>query len=191
MTPLRVFVPGLPQGKGRARTRVIVGKSGKAFAAHYTPEKTRTYEGVIATAGAAALNGAPLLAGPLHLEFTAVVLVPQSWPNWKREAALRGEVLPTTKPDLDNIEKALLDGFNTVIWTDDVQVVRVVKGKAYGATPGITCVVTAVPGQAAQTARKAATRMVNVNFDEDLVTDGKGLRRLLRAISAELKVPGE
>lgn len=152
---VRVFVPGLPQGKGRARTRVIAGKDGRAFATHYTPAKTRTYEGIIATAGSAAMNGAPLLAGALALEFVAVMQVPQSWPEWKRAAALRGEIAPTTKPDLDNIEKALKDGFNGVIWHDDCQVVGVSKAKKYGDVPGIAAVVSRHPAQAAQDAKKA------------------------------------
>lgn len=154
--PLRVFVPGLPQGKGRPRLRIVKGKGGQHFASAYTPAKTRTYEGIIATAGAAAMNGAAPMTGPLTLEFIAVLPVPQSWPNWKREAALRGEVLPTTKPDIDNLEKALLDGFNEIVWKDDVQVVRVVKDKRYGEVPGITVTVSARGGQAAQDARKVA-----------------------------------
>jgi Holliday junction resolvase RusA-like endonuclease len=155
MTPIRVFIPGVPQGKGRARTRVVHA-NGRAFAAHYTPAKTRTYEGVIATAGSTAMNGAPPMTCPVRLEIVAVVPVPASWPNWKRAAALRGDVLPTTKPDMDNVEKALLDGFNEVIWKDDVQVVRCVKEKRYGELPGVTVHVTPLEAQAAQEARKVA-----------------------------------
>lgn len=158
-TAVRVFVPGLPQGKGRARTRVIHGKAGQAFATHYTPAKTRTYEGIIATAGTTAMNGLPPLDGGLVLEFRAVMPVPASWPEWKRAAALRGEIVPTTKPDLDNIEKALKDGFNGVVWKDDCQVVDVIKGKRYGEMLGITAVVTVYPAQAAQTAKKALLPM--------------------------------
>lgn len=150
-----VFVPGLPQGKGRPRMRVI-RKGAHAFASAYTPAKTRTYEGIIATAGAAAMNGRAPLTVPVLLHFTAIVPVPQSWPAWKQEAALRGDVMPTTKPDMDNIEKALLDGFNEVVWKDDVQVVDVTKAKRYGQVPGITVTVTPHAAQSAQEARRRA-----------------------------------
>lgn len=156
MTPVRVFIPGLPQGKGRPRLRVVTGKDGQAFASAYTPAKTRIYEGIIATAGSAAMNGAPPLQGPLMLAFVARLPVPQSWPSWKREAALLDSVLPTTKPDLDNLAKALLDGLNEVVWRDDVQVVEVRARKVYSETPGIDLEVTPLEAQAAQTARKAA-----------------------------------
>lgn len=149
-----IYVPGLPQGKGRARSRVVHAK-GRTFASHYTPAKTRTYEGVIATAASAAMNGRPPMVGPVLLNFVAVVPPPASWPAWKQAAALAGHVSPTTKPDLDNIEKALLDGFNAVVWRDDVQVVAVAKSKGYGQTPGIRAVVSPHPSQAAQDAKRA------------------------------------
>lgn len=153
---VKIFIPGVPQAKARPRLRIVKGKGGQAFASAYTPAKTRTYEGIIATAGAAAMNGLPPLSGPLRLEFTAILPVPASWPAWKRAAALRCEVYPTTKPDLDNVFKSLGDGLNAVAWKDDVQVVEVVARKYYGEIPGITATVLQLDGQAAQTARKAA-----------------------------------
>lgn len=157
MTALKVFIPGLPQGKGRARSRVVHA-GGRAFATHYTPAKTRAYEGVIAHAGAAAMNGAAPMTCPVLLHFVAILPVPQSWPAWKREAALAGGVMPTTKPDMDNVEKALLDGFNEVIWKDDVQVVDCTKSKRYGEVPGISVTITRHVAQSAQDARKGAVR---------------------------------
>lgn len=154
--PIRVFVPGLPQGKGRPRLRIVKGGNGQHFASAYTPAKTRSYEGVIATAASTAMNGQPPLTCPVLLDIVAVMPVPQSWPSWKRAAALAGAVMPTTKPDMDNVEKAILDGFNEVVWKDDVQVVDCKKQKRYGEVPGVTVVVVRHAAQSAQEARKAA-----------------------------------
>ncbi len=153
MTPVKVFVPGIPQGKGRARTRVVTA-GGRTFATHYTPAKTQAYEGMIAAAAATVMNGAPPMQCPVLLEFKAILPVPQSWPAWKTQAALRGEVVPTTKPDMDNVEKAILDGFNEVVWRDDVQVVDVNKSKRYGPTPGVWVIVTPLALMAAQEKRR-------------------------------------
>ncbi len=42
------YFPITPRGKERARSRVVTTKSGKTFASHYTPAKTREYEAILA-----------------------------------------------------------------------------------------------------------------------------------------------
>lgn len=123
-------VPGEPQGKGRART----GRSGR----HYTPAKTVAYEGLIALAGAQAMNGKPPFSGPVSLAFTAGFSIPASASKSKRAAMLNGEILPTKAPDLDNIMKAIGDGLNKVAFNDDSQIVRLgIVQKIYVETPGL------------------------------------------------------
>jgi Holliday junction resolvase RusA-like endonuclease len=43
------------------------------------------------------------------------------------------------RPDIDNLEKAVLDALKGVAWKDDTQVARVVKEKTWG-TEGRTTV---------------------------------------------------
>jgi len=122
-------VPGEPQGKGRAKFG-----NGRT----YTPEKTVAYEGLIALAGERAMAGAEPMLGPVSLSFTAVYSIPARLPKKRREAMLSGAVVPTKKPDLDNIAKAIGDGLNGVVFKDDAQIaeLRSVR-KIYGATPGL------------------------------------------------------
>jgi Holliday junction resolvase RusA-like endonuclease len=127
------FVPGQPQGKQRAKIVKIGGFSRMA-----TPKKTVAYEGLVAHAAHAAMNGLAPIAGPVAVTIDIVCQVPASWSQRKQTDAIAGRILPTTKPDVDNVEKALFDGMNGVVWNDDVQVVRVTKGKRYGAAPGVT-----------------------------------------------------
>jgi Holliday junction resolvase RusA-like endonuclease len=63
--------------------------------------------------------------------------VPQSWSGKKQRAALAGEIRPTSKPDIDNVVKAIFDGLNGVAWRDDVQVVSLTVRKHYSATPRV------------------------------------------------------
>ncbi len=130
---VRFVVPGAPVGKGRAR----IGKVGN-HARMFTPPKTASYEGLIAHAGHAAMAGRPLIEGAVLVVLDICIGVPASWSKRKQAAALAGQVYPTTKPDKDNIIKAIYDGLNGVVWKDDVQVVEGIQRKRYGAVPGVT-----------------------------------------------------
>lgn len=130
--PILVIVEGEPQGKGRPRT-VVRG----SFAQHYTPEKTRNYEQAIADEGRRAMAKHPPLECACAIELSIVMAVPASWSKAKREAALAGELMPTKKPDIDNVVKAVCDGLNGIVFVDDVQVVDLIARKRYGPTPHI------------------------------------------------------
>jgi Holliday junction resolvase RusA-like endonuclease len=125
-------IPGNPVGKGRPRV-----SSRGGFSRMYTPEKTASYESRVAMAGHMAMGDCSVIEGAVMVTLEIVVPVPASWSKKKQAAALAGQVLPTTKPDIDNVEKAIFDGLNGVAWKDDVQVVDVAKRKRYGATPGV------------------------------------------------------
>ena len=125
---------GSPEGKGRPRFRVITPRAGKPFASVYTPAETRTYETALKLAGKVAMRAKPPMDGPIEVEITAVMSVPKSWSNKKRDAAFVGSVWPTGTPDLDNIMK-MLDGLNEIVWLDDKQIVRASITKRYGESP--------------------------------------------------------
>lgn len=126
-------VPGQPIGKGRPR---VASRGGK-FAQLYTPAKTASYEGLVAMAGRTAMDGRDLIAGPVAVSLDIRLAIPVSWSKKKQAAALSGLVAATKKPDIDNVEKAIFDGLNGVVWDDDVQVVRVEKQKRYAGVPGV------------------------------------------------------
>ena len=127
MTPsshfVRFTVPGDPQGKARPR----LGRGGRT----YTPDATMRYERAVAAAARAAVAGAIRnglevdRAGLWRVHITAFTARPASRPRdlvaglWKS-----GRAVPRrTKPDADNILKAVLDALNGIVWHDDAQVV--------------------------------------------------------------------
>jgi Holliday junction resolvase RusA-like endonuclease len=130
---IRFTIPGAPIGKGRPR----IGRVG-AHARMFTPEKTVAYEGLVAHEGRLAMAGRTLIEGAVSVVMDICLPVPASWSGKKQREALGGKVWPTKKPDIDNVEKAIFDGLNGVVWKDDVQVVDVVKRKRYGEVPGVT-----------------------------------------------------
>lgn len=125
-------VPGQPVGKGRPR----VGKVG-GFSRLYTPEKTVSYESLVGYSAAQAMAGRGLIEAPVFVTLDIRVQIPASWSRKKQELARVGGYWPATKPDIDNVEKAIFDGMNGVVWKDDVQVVKVTKQKRYSDQPGV------------------------------------------------------
>ena len=126
------FVPGQPVGKGRPRA----AKRGSHIQL-YTPEKTSSYESLVATAAHGAMRGAEPIRGACHVDMDIRLMVPMSWSAKRRNQALDGLVFPTKKPDLDNILKAVFDAINGIVWEDDVQAVYVQAVKRYSAVPGV------------------------------------------------------
>jgi Holliday junction resolvase RusA-like endonuclease len=125
-------VPGAPQGKGRPR----IGKVGP-HARMFTPAKTVVYENLVAQIAQQAMQGRPLLDEAVRVSLSIDCQVPASWSGRKQRAALAGDLLPTSKPDVDNVVKAIFDGCNGVLWRDDVLVVDLSLRKRYSAVPGV------------------------------------------------------
>lgn len=144
---IRFTVPGQPQGKQRPR----VGKIG-AHARLFTPAKTVQYEGIVAHTAQVAMAGRPLLQRAVGCNVFIDCPVPASWSGKKQRMALAGEVMPESKPDADNVVKAIFDGLNGVLWRDDVLVVDLRVRKRYAATPCVRVEVweVAEPVQAVQ-----------------------------------------
>jgi Holliday junction resolvase RusA-like endonuclease len=137
---IQFHVGGDPQGKGRARAF----RRGN-FIGHYTPEKTRTYEGIIRYAAQQAMNGAPPAEGPLSLTVRICITIPASWSKKKRDQAGMGRLLPAKKPDLDNIVKAVTDACAGVVFGDDAQIVDLVASKMFASIPGVWVTVDQIP----------------------------------------------
>lgn len=138
---LDLEIPGEPQGKGRLRHRVVRSKANPmGYASGYTPEKTRLYQDLIATAARMAYRGEPL-SGPVYLHVIAFKTIPKSFSRVKRQAALAGHLRPVTKPDWDNFGKVASDALNTIAFKDDAQVADAFIQKYYSDKPRLRIVV--------------------------------------------------
>lgn len=124
-------IDGEPVGKGRPR----FSRRGRHMVA-YTPAPTENYEAWAKLCGKQAMAGREPLAGPVAVVVAFGVSVPKSWPAWRQEAALDGEVRPIGKPDCDNLIKAIFDSLNGIVWRDDSQIVRAEVTKVYASRPG-------------------------------------------------------
>ena len=135
---IEFFVPGAPVGKGRPRA----ARRG-AGVVMFTPEKTAGYEALVAATASNAMRAeaGPLFTGPLEAVLEMRFPVPASWSKAKRARALAGVEWHTSKPDADNVAKAVLDACNGVVFRDDAQVVILIATKAFSEEPGVRVVI--------------------------------------------------
>lgn len=121
-------VPGEPRGKGRPRFT----KDGHA----YTDSETRAYEKKIVAYYRQSFGGFRFADNAfVSVEVTAVYPIPKSATKAARAAMQSGSLLPSRKPDIDNVLKAVLDALNGVAYKDDAKVVRISANKQYGVQP--------------------------------------------------------
>lgn len=128
MICFEIKIKGEPVAKGRPK---FVSRGGYARA--YTPVKTIEYETKVAeTFRAKYPNDPPIPKDePLEVRIMIYKPVPKSWSKKRKEAAENGLVYPTSKPDLDNYAKAILDGLNGIAYEDDAQVTKMSVEKFY------------------------------------------------------------
>lgn len=122
-------VPGMPQGKARARTfyNSRLGRSQSI-----TPEKTVLYENLVVQSYLTAeIKQKWLNKEPLEIYIYAYFPIVKSATKKQRVLMANGELYPTKKPDADNIAKVICDALNGIAYHDDTQVVNLNVRKLY------------------------------------------------------------
>lgn len=120
-------VLGEPKGKQRPKLCKIRGRS-----IVYTPKRTTEYEQKIRVSYKRLLSEKIPKGTPLEVNITALFSIPKKFNKEQRQNALSGEIMPTKKPDSDNIIKIVLDALNDTAYFDDSQVCGINFFKRYG-----------------------------------------------------------
>ena len=107
----------------------------------FTPAKTEAYESLVRLSAAREMIGKKPFEQPVSLKVSVFLEIPKSWSKKKKEDAESGKIMPASKPDLDNIIKALTDRMNEIIYNDDSQIIDIQAKKRYGTSP---CVIISV-----------------------------------------------
>ena len=97
----------------------------------YTPSKTKKYEDTIKLYARTVMGARPPLKCPLEMEITFSFLPPKSWSQKKKDEAIEGGVSHCSKPDLDNLIKAIKDALNNIVYEDDRLICKVKAFKKY------------------------------------------------------------
>lgn len=123
------FYQGTPRGQGRPRFSRANGA--------YKSSEDKAYERALCMAYWAEHAGKRPLDGPLTIRIKAIFPIPKSKPKQEQELMRRGEIKPTCRPDMDNIQKSVLDALNKVAFPDDKAVTWLIGQKIYGDVPGV------------------------------------------------------
>lgn len=124
-------VPGEPVAQGRPRF-----SSKNKVKRAIDPPASRYYKMLVSHT---ALQYKPkeLIDGSIELYIDVCRSVPKSWSKKKTEAALRKEILPTTRPDVDNYAKGIKDALNGIMYVDDSQITELTVRKYYAEEPKV------------------------------------------------------
>jgi Holliday junction resolvase RusA-like endonuclease len=125
-----IVIPGKPVGKGRPRFR----RAGE-YVQTYTPKATAGYEALVRKCWKE--SGYPMLQGEIEAIIYAYFPIPKSTTKKRRALMESGAIGCGTKPDADNIAKAVLDALNGLAYTDDSKVTGLIVLKLYGTEPRV------------------------------------------------------
>lgn len=124
-----IIIPGKPLGKQRPR----VLRTGIA----YTPKETVNYETFVKMLYLEKYAGEKPFEGPVSMLISAFYQIPKSASKRRREAMARHHIPPTTRPDIDNIAKIIMDALAGVAYQDDKQVTSCAVNKLYSHEPKV------------------------------------------------------
>lgn len=137
---INFHVPGKPQAKQRARTL----KNGSS----YTPKETVNYENLIKLCFHDQVKTRLPIHAPVRMRVFAWYQMPKSLASSKKKKiqALQGKILPTVKPDIDNIAKSVKDALEKIAYRNDSQVISLTIEKKYAEIPGLDVYLTYLAG---------------------------------------------
>ena len=127
-------VPGCPVAKGRPR----FSRQGP-YVRTYTPDKTYRYEQLVQLSFMQAEQ--PKLKGAVKVRILAYFPIPKSASKKRQKMMAEGEIRHTTKPDGENVSKAILDGLNKMAYDDDSNIVELHIEKWYSDDPRVEIII--------------------------------------------------
>ena len=135
---MKLMVIGPPVPKGSARAFVIPGKgdqSPRAVVVQNNKKALAHWQTQIGNEARTAMNSTqvpPPFDGPFIVSVTFRL-------NRPRSVSVKDRPVPTVKPDLDKLVRAVLDALTGILWRDDAQVVTIIATKRYLKTAGPEC----------------------------------------------------
>ena len=140
---LRFFVHGVATPKGS--TRAFYAKRLHRVFITNDNAKTKPWQQAIRAEAYQALGGKEPTTEPVSVEIEFVFSRPKAHYRANGDVKPKAPSPHTKKPDLDKLERAVLDGMTGLVFVDDSQVCRLFARKRYaekGESPGADVTVT-------------------------------------------------
>jgi len=138
--PIEFYVQGIPKGQPRPKAFSRGG-----IAKVYDPGTAEGWKGLVALAAKGLLPAEPL-AGCVYLSLKFYMPRPRGHYRTGKNAQMLKPSAPgfcSTKPDADNLAKAVMDALTQLnAWRDDAQVVQLHASKLYDNGGGPGCKIT-------------------------------------------------
>ena len=116
----------------KARPRTF--KTSGGISHTYTPKKTKDFEGFVRAWLQVKYKGQPI-EGPINLEINFSLPIPKSYTKKKKAECLSGGSNHFIKPDLDNLEKSVMDAAEGVLYLNDSQICSKISSKKWSEKP--------------------------------------------------------
>lgn len=85
----------------------------------------------------------------MRVDLAFTYAMPASWPKWRAEEATRrlkrGEIVPCTRGDRDNLAKAILDALEGIFYVNDRQIMSGEISKSYALRSGVRVEISTLP----------------------------------------------
>ena len=128
---IKFTVYGEPKTKGNLSSFPFQKKDGRLGVRTIDQNpKTKQWQGLVARVAQEHMPEDGIITGPVEINLKFYLLRPKSVSKKKRP-------LPTVKPDIDKLERAVLDGLTGIIYADDNLVCDKKAIKRYGDPPRV------------------------------------------------------
>lgn len=114
-----------------AGSKTVAKASGGRVFVRDASKRSAPWKRLVAQAAGEAMDGAPLLEGPLQLNVSVMVVRPKSHYG-ARGLRPSAPSAPTTRPDLTKYLRGIEDAMTGIVWRDDAQVITTSAEKRYG-----------------------------------------------------------
>jgi Holliday junction resolvase RusA-like endonuclease len=136
MKPIQIIIDGDPKPQPRPRAFARNMGGGKFAARVYDAGTAEGWKSLVALAAKPFLPESPHDM-PLHVTMVFFFARPKAHFTGKGALRTSSPSHPTSRNDLDNLCKAVMDCLTQIgMWKDDGQVVRLIAQKEYGENPG-------------------------------------------------------
>jgi Holliday junction resolvase RusA-like endonuclease len=147
VSPIHVFIPGIPKPGGsktasliRRKGGAIVTKNGRPLITMRDDAKGNPdWKATVAYFARAKYDGSPLTC-PLTVKFSFVMpRLKCHYGSGRNEGRLKDSaaICPTVKPDVTKLVRAAEDALTGILWRDDNLIVHQIASKVYGDQPGL------------------------------------------------------